>query len=215
MSSDKTRPDLDDILFEFVGAMDRPDWATVQQWMARYPYYAREISDFAAAWTLSEHMPVNPETEAIPLEHWTAIGLRAFERAVAEDRASYGASAALTSLIAAAKQQTLNANQLAEQTGLSRTLLMKLDQRLIAAATIPSGLVRRLADALNAPREAVAAYLAQPATLAAGVQYKAESAPTVQPQESFAQAVEADKQLKPGQRETLLAMTRDGDDEAT
>jgi transcriptional regulator with XRE-family HTH domain len=209
VSNEMNQPELDDILQWFVASVDRPDWASIQKWMARYPNYAHEIGDFAAAWILSNELPENPETAAAPLEHWTAIGRRAFERAVAEERAGYAASAPLTNLLDAAKQQGLNPAQLAAETGLSRTLLMKLDQRLIVASTIPARLVERIATVLNAPLSSVTAYLAQPAKLTATAQYRAEEAPTVQPQEPFATAVRVDKLLKPTERETLIAMTRE------
>jgi transcriptional regulator with XRE-family HTH domain len=206
VSNEMNRPDLDDVLQWFMASTDRPDWATLQKWMARYPYYAGELSEFAAAWTLSERMPANPQTEALPLEHWTAIGMRAFERAVAEERAQYAASAPPATLLSAAKQQGKSLAHLADETGLSQELVLKLDRRLILGRTIPAELMQRIAAAINAPIDAIVAYLAQPARLATGARYRSEQTPAVRAKESFAAAVTADESLSEADRATLLAM---------
>lgn len=211
MNDDMRRAELDDILFEFVCEVERPDWTIIQAWMDRFPAYAHEIGDFAAAWILSETLPQNPETAAIPEERWHELGLRAYERAVAEERAGY-AAAPLTSIVATAQSEGKDLATLAAETRTSETLLLKLERRVIKAADVPQRLIGELAQRLHTSTGALASYLAQPPRLAAGAQYRAEQPPEVQAQESFVDAVKNDRSISQADRERLLAMTRgDGD----
>src|SRR5579883_2510398 len=128
--NDRTDAELDEILLEFVASDELPNWTTVQEWMHRYPAYAREIADFAAAWILSETLPANPETAAMPMERWLEASRRGFERAVAEPRAAY-ASTTLTSLVRTARSEGKNLAALAAELQISEPLLLKLERRLL------------------------------------------------------------------------------------
>lgn len=204
--NEMTRAELDEILLEFVATDDLPDWTAVQEWMQRYPKYAHEIAEFAAAWILSETMPANAETAAMSQEHWLDASRRGFERAVAESRAEY-APATLTSLVKAAQNAGKDLAALAGELQISEPLLLKLERRLLTASTIPTRFIGELARALHTSTESVSAYLTQPARLATGAQYRAEKAPRVQAQESFAQAIQNDRSMSQAERERLLAMT--------
>ena len=214
MNNDRGRSELDEILFEFVREVERPDWAAVEKWMSRYPQHKKEISEFAAARIISEVLPENPETAALPEKSWLAIGKRAYERAVAEGTTEY-VTAPLTSLADAARAQGKDIEQLALETRVSETLLLKLDRRLVKAASVPVMFVSELARALHTSVDSLGAYLAQPPRLATGAQYRSERTPAVQQQESFAEAVQNDRSITGDNRERLIAMLReDGGDPA-
>ncbi len=203
MNDDMRRAELEDILFEFVCEVERPDWPTIRAWMDRFPTYAHEIGDFAAAWILAETLPENPETAAIPAERWHEFGRRAYERAVAETQAKYMPTP-LTSLSDAAKAEGLTPGELAKRVGLSRALLGGIDQRIIVG--VPERMVDRLAATLRRSRDAVAAYLKLPPTLAASNAYKAEKPPTLKQTMTFDEAVRADSNLSPDEKSALLRL---------
>src|SRR5713226_7381775 len=49
--------DLQDVLQEFIEAVERPDAATLDEFVRKYPHYAAELTDFAAEWLLEELSP--------------------------------------------------------------------------------------------------------------------------------------------------------------
>lgn len=205
VNSESTRPTLEEVLDEYVATVEQPDWEALQRWMRRFPQYASELSRFSAAWTFSEHLPVDTATAAIDDDRWRAIGREAMLRAVAENHAAYAPSvpASLTELM---QEQGLSRPQLAREAGISLALLRKLELRLIGTARLRPELVGVLADRLRTSAQALTAYFQQPPALASGAQYRAEQAPAVGRVEEFDEAVRKDLSLSKAQKERLLTM---------
>jgi len=44
------RPELDDVLDAYVAEVETPSRATLAEWIQRYPYYERELTEFTVAW---------------------------------------------------------------------------------------------------------------------------------------------------------------------
>jgi hypothetical protein len=81
--------------------------------------------------------------------------------------------------------------------GIARSLIFKLDRRLIAASSIPSAAIQRLADAISCTFDDLRAYLSGPPMLAHSTQHKSKTAPTIADeagdvhQEAFDQAIDS------------------------
>lgn len=83
----------------------------------------------------------------------------------------------LTGLASEAEARGLSVAALAQTLRLDRTLLLRLDQRVLEAWTLPAALIDRLAQALERTTDETRAYLAGPPKLASGTHYKAKAAP--------------------------------------
>ena len=49
--------DLQDVLQEFIEKVERPDAASLEAFVRKYPHYAADLTDFAAEWLLEELSP--------------------------------------------------------------------------------------------------------------------------------------------------------------
>ena len=78
---------------------------------------------------------------------------------------------------------------------IDKTILRKLDQRLIELATVPQELLRQLADVLYEPLDRIAEYLALPPELPKGFRAKGRVPPQAK-KETFANALRTSFDLK-------------------
>ncbi len=83
----------------------------------------------------------------------------------------------LTGLASEAQARGLSALALAQTLRLDRTLLLRLDQRVLEAWTLPAALIDRLAQALERNTDEIRAYFDGPPKLASGTHYKAKATP--------------------------------------
>jgi transcriptional regulator with XRE-family HTH domain len=198
---------LEDVLDEYVLAVQQPNQAALVEWVARYPQYEDELTNFTVEWARVEHAPDAPAespalVEAAAERHMAMLRERGLLYAV-------DGAAALAGLVEEAEANGLTKKQLAERAGLTVPLLTKLDRRLIRFASIPGEVVSRIAAALDAQADAVAAYLQGGPRLAQAVSYKAEEAPTLPEPQDFVDAVRDDPVLTPEQRAELLSLASD------
>lgn len=158
----------------------------MEEYVRRYPQYARELLEFAVYFhTVGFDAPAPDDIPAAELSPAAQKALaRIRERRVA------AASPAIEGLVKQGATVGYAPRKLADSVGLTTELLAKLEARVIAVATIPPTLVRRLAEALKVTPEAVAAYLGAAGPGQAGSFYYADQ-PPAQQQESFLDAVQA------------------------
>lgn len=205
-----TTPEYDqalaDVLDAYVAASGVPSHAALTAWTRRYPHYARELAEFTATWSLARHLP--PSTA--PTAGEAALlrqGMRVVEGLLREKGIARPAvQPPIASLLEEGRAHGLAAGALAERAGLSIPLVLKLDRRLIRAATIPLAVVERVARAVERDAAAVAAYLQGTPRLAQGASYHAAETPTLGEQEDFAAAVRRDLTLPEERRAQLLAL---------
>ena len=170
----------------------------LKDWISRHPEYRADLVQWAAddpVMERAEMLPSDPEGEARTL----AIGLQV----VAEMRARY--ETALPGLLTTARKRGLSTADLADRLALSEPLVLKLERRLIRAASLPGALIERLAEALQVGAHQVRNYLSQPPTLAASASYKADRAPQATRQQEFAQAVRNCSEMTAEQKDFWLS----------
>lgn len=199
MNSAHVPEDLQDILDAYMAAAEAPTHAVLQEWIARYPHYRQQLTDFTVSWGRLETIPPagNPNIadEAL-VQHGLNVAASVFA-ADTED-------APLTSLVQAGQVRGLTPAQLAARCGFGVVLMRKLEQRLIRVASIPREAIAAIAGSIGYDPGAVTRYLQQPAAMATGTSYYARETPHVAEPEDFADAVRADPSMTPEQRRRWL-----------
>lgn len=174
----------------------------VSDYLVRYPEYADEIADFIAYFHAFEgDLPY--ETPSMPVLSGQFQGAidTAWERVLP----SLGQpTSTITSLLGTAAKRHLTVSQLAERLGLSKDILLKLEQHTINATTIPGELITLLAKVLQEPSSAVQAFF--------GISQRQQTLQTLQLAEaqamyqvngqaqSFQESIEESEQLSEEQR---------------
>lgn len=179
----------------------------MEEYLQRYPQYASELLEFAVYFHT-----VGFDVEALdaaPAPTLSAAAQRAILR-IRERNAITSAPPVADSIEGLVKQGAkagYSARKLAQAVGLTIDVLVKLEARVIAVATIPPTLVTRLATTLRAAPEAVAAYLGATHPGQAGAFYYSDQ-PPAQQQESFLDAVRASA-LSPERKQEWAAIVKD------
>jgi hypothetical protein len=181
-------------LAAYEDASATPGGADIRKIVGAYPEARGEVIDFASYKFVFEHGAiVNADVTTADFEN------RALARAAAirEEMMAAGvkSKSALGSVVEAAKQRGLTVPALARRLRLSPLEVTKLNQRLIRAESIPSSLIRSLADALGRSTDAIIGYLRLPPTLSAQASYKADAAPRVPERVDFNEALESSRAL--------------------
>ena len=117
---------------------------------------------------------------------------------------------ALTSLASEAQARGLSLADLARSLRMDRTLLVRLEQRVLDAWTLPSALIDRLAQALERTSDEISAYLGGGQRLASGTHYRSRTAPRMLAERpaasrSFADAVRGSQQMSDEDKAFWLA----------
>lgn len=171
----------------------------VSDYLVRYPEYADEIADFIAYFHAFEgDLPY--ETHSMPVLSGQFQGAidTAWERVLP----SLGQpTSTITSLLGTAAKRHLTVSQLAERLGLSKDILLKLEQHTIIATTIPGELITLLAKVLQEPSSAVQAFF--------GISQRQQTLQLAEAQamyqvngqaQSFQESIEESEQLSEEQR---------------
>jgi hypothetical protein len=198
---------LEDLLDAYVTATAaQPSYAALAEWVRRYPHFAGELTEFTAHWSLMGHLPPS-DAAATDEAALVRRGMELLQPLLQRANQRQPAGDPITTLLAAAKAEGLSVQDLAERASLSVPLVLKLDRRLIRAATIPAAVVAGVAQALRRDVAAVSAYFLQGGPrFAAGASYLAPEAPSLAGQEDFLDAVRVDRTLPEARRAALLAM---------
>lgn len=112
----------------------------------------------------------------------------------------------ISSLLEQAGAIGIDAVALADQSGLSVSLVTKFDRRLIAFSSVPQKVIERLAVALRITVESLSGYLEQAPALAVGARFKAQHTPTLSGTQNFFDAVTADRSISEERRSELMQM---------
>jgi hypothetical protein len=181
----------------------------MEEYVQRYPHYARELLEFAVYFHTVGFDAAEPDE--VPAADLSPAAQKALAQ-IRMRRAS-ASSQPLEGLVKQGATIGYSPKTLADAVGLTTDLLGKLEARVIAGATIPSTLVRRLADALKVAPDAVATYLGAARPGQAGAFYYSDQPPTQQ-QEPFLDAVQTSA-LSPEQKQNWAdIVTADADREA-
>jgi len=167
------------ITAQYVAEVQAGRQPRLSDYLARYPRYADAIADFVAYYhAVEEAVPstdVVPSTEAVPHPtdainrvptiraincHSDAFDEMHLDRNRQDKRVGEWVSAGtMTTLLRTASGQRLLPSQLAAKLDLSIDIILLLEQRAIAPATIPHVLCEQMATLLQQPSTVVQEYL--------------------------------------------------------
>lgn len=194
---------LQDILEEYaISAQGENDSLILRQMITKYPQYAEDLKDYAAARAV---LRFAPEAELSDEEEtrYRAIGLQNLQ-AILGENSTAAPQISLPSLTGAAKAKGLNKKDFAATLGLSVSLVQYLEKRRLAFASIPRAIIARIAATLDAGEEIVSAYLNQPPDTAAQASFKTNTRAEEMAPKAFAEAVREDQTLTPEEKRKLM-----------
>ena len=177
----------------------------LSDYLARYPQFAAEIADFVAYYyTVEVDLPGETSITS-PLVGDFHIATDPAWRSILQHGAT--STSNLATLLVTVNRQRLTLSQLADKVGLSVDVVAKLEQRKIAASSIPKEMYKRLAEALQQPMRAIEAYFEsfneqssyRSQVAEAQVAYQVNELPAI-PVQSFREALEESVQLSGEQK---------------
>ena len=193
---------LEEILEEY--AAETPsgnDLKILQTFSEKYPQFADDLADFAAARAVVKHAPEEDLT-AEEEERFQESGLNNLRMVLS----SPGSADALHSLVETAKAKGLSRAKFAAALGLSTSLVIYLEKRRLDFATIPKQIITKIAQILETGEETIAGFLNQSPQFAENASYKTETRAEIQPPKNFADAVREDQQLSAEEKRKLLEL---------
>lgn len=178
--------ELDRITAQYVREFRAGLLPHIEEYVQRYPAYARELLEFSVYFHTVGFDSVEPD--ATPASQLSPAAGKALARI--RERHAGSAMSPIEGLVKQGLAVGSPPPTLAAAVGLTTDLLAKLEARAIAVATIPPTLIKRLAETLQVAPEAVAAYLGTSQPGPVGAFYYADQPPT-QEQQPFLEAVQA------------------------
>ena len=194
---------MDDVLNAYAISDPGPGYASLMEWIRRYPYYERELTEFTANWSLITWLPAPAANQRVDEDALVLRGMSIVQNILQAQTPEK--IAPLKGIVQEGKQLGLSIQQLARRAQISLALVRKLDLRRIRFSTIPSQAIESLAYAIQRGNSAVADYLQGTPTLPQSANYRAEQAPTLTEPEDFFEAVRSDMALSEELREYWLS----------
>lgn len=205
MNQNSERVPLDDILNAYAISDQGPSYATLTEWIHRYPSYERELTEFTANWALLSWLPTPASNRGVDEDVLTLRGMAIVQNILQEQTRTARERSLLKGILQEGAQLGLSIQRLAERAQMSLVLLRKLDLRLIQFSTIPHQAIESLAHAIGCESSVVANYLQGTPILPRGANYRAEQPPALGEPENFFAAVSRDMSMPPELRKFWLS----------
>ena len=202
---------LEDVLHELSMASTSPGAALLDQFVRRYPQYARELTDFAVDLAIDalkpgdDDVPTPADVEISPAVAKALSRLQDRLHSVKKQRAQKATEVRPQDPFADLTRDELRA--LAGAIHANVPFVLKLRDRHIEPDTIPPGLLRLAADHLHVPEDVLVSHWAGQPQLQSANLYKSDQKPEAAKRQSFAEAV-ASSNLTEEQQRFLLALSR-------
>lgn len=199
-----TETKLQEILEEYaLAAGSRNDKQILQKMTQKYPEFAADLQDFAAARAVLNYAP-EPDMSASDEKRFGEIGRENLRTVLSELNSA--PKPALESLTDAAKAKGMNRAKFAHALGLSVSLVQYLEKRRLEFASIPKIVISKVAEVLETGEESVANYLNQSPIIAANASFKTNTRPEEPQPKDFSDAVREDQQLSSDEKTKLLEL---------
>jgi transcriptional regulator with XRE-family HTH domain len=218
MKDRREQPGLDEVLEAFIASTEEPNKDSLAEWIRRYPQYARELTDFAAHWSLTRWMPPHEgsaeEEDRMILHGISAaqdvLHRRQAEREMVVEEASIIEEVPIIGLFEESKRKGMTRSQFAEATELSVSLLAMLDRRLCDFNSIHTKVIEKVSQVLGQSYASIASYLNREATFAVAAHRKSGKLPKLAEKQDFFEAVRHDPHIKEEWRQNWLALAPRG-----
>jgi len=206
------RASLEAVLEEFVASAAKPSVAALREWIARYPEYEQELTEFTVSWSCAN---VLPPSEAVQEDDGTETlvlrGMSVVENLLfsARQKSNEQQSKSLSGILDEAKSVGTAPAKLAAHLRVSVALLRKIDRHLIIPDTIPLQLLEGVADFFGRTTAAIQHSLKRTPVIAANARHHSKTKPVVAKQQDFFEAVRQDDSLDQHLREYWLSLSPD------
>src|SRR4051794_32407667 len=110
---------LERVLEEYGTSTDRPDHASLVEWIRRYPEYEQELTEFAVAWSQIEHLPAAARPRDLDTDTLVLRGMSIFQSILHRKHAERSSEEAIDSIIATSARHGLALERLADQLDLN------------------------------------------------------------------------------------------------
>jgi len=211
--NDRTdREAIERVLEEYGASVDRPDHASLVEWIRLYPEYAQELTEFNVVWSRMEHQAQTPDYQTVDDETLVLRGMSIFQNITHRKHSQQLTDDSVEGIVSLGAQGGQSLAALADRLELTPAIVRKLDLRYFIYQTIPAQLKSQLSEILGRAQPAIERYLKSPPRLANRAQYKSAQAPSVQGQDDFFEAVRTEPELSEDRRQRWLALeglTRD------
>ena len=205
-----TRPAsaVDDVLYEFAIAKERPDAGLLDDFVRRYPQHATALTSFAVSLALDVLSERKEAPTEVPREATDALS-RAMSRF--QNRLHVTKTGAQNRSAVSSPQNPFAVLTKEEMRSFAARLhangvfVMKLRDRNIDSDSMTDGFKQRIADELNAPLDLVVAHFAGSPEIRPGTRFKSETKPQTATKQAFEDAVR-NCGLTPEQQAYLLAL---------
>lgn len=208
MRERKEQPGLDEVLEAFMASTQEPDKDSLAEWIRRYPQYARELTDFAAHWSLTKWMPPH-EGSAEEEDRMVIQGISAAQDVLHRRQAERNRvveEVPIIGLFEESKRKGMTRSQFAEATELSVSLLAMLDRRLCDFNSIHTRVIEKVSQVLDRSFAHVASYLNRETTFAVAAHRKSGKLPKLAEKQDFFEALRSDPHIKDEWRKKWLAL---------
>ena len=206
-------------LGDLLASIDELTPETVAKIIEQHPRFERQIMEYAVERAMWQHtseddtLPPHKEERFLEIGRNAALRVLQHKRKELEEngisRQERTQEKTIISLIEEAKVQGMNISGFAASTGLSIPIIAKLEQRLIAFASIPKEAIDRIAAVIKVSSESVASFLQGTPQFAADASYKSETQPELPEQQDFYAAVQSDLTLKKEEKEYWLSLKKE------
>lgn len=203
MSEENKNLNADDVVRAVLMSEDDLNSDALDRWIEKYPQFRGEIVEaaaFSAQFDLFDAENPSPVSSQARDKDWLAV-----KNVLAEFRTVKTPPESLSDLRQAAAKIGLKRESLLNATGISETLMRKIERRNLTE--IPRRLQEILAEALRVSIESLQAFFDLPSALPKGANYKSKTAPKAQPKQTFAEAVKTDPELSDDEKARLLDLT--------
>ncbi|MBC7795607.1 MAG: hypothetical protein H7Z37_01895 [Pyrinomonadaceae bacterium] len=206
--NEQTKITLDDVIDEILFTQQTLTAENLARWVARFPQFETELTNFAVNEAIAEFIQIEPLNEIEQtkrLERSRAIVSKiVYEKLNASSVEQTSQTQHFESLNAQAEKLGLRFPDFVRRAGLSLQLALSIEQHLVKAATIPEKVAAKIGGVLKVSTESVKSYFELPPQMLAGTSYKSTTQPELQQQQDFSDLVRKDGKLSEEQKRELI-----------
>lgn len=173
----------------------------LQEWLARYPQYARDLAELALGLEAQRRLPSAPADEV--------AFVRSAMLKVLEELPLGSSSEPALGLAARARALKIGIPDLARRLRLTPDLLVKLDQGYIRLETVPRRFLAHVAQGLETTAEALLRGLQAGPQVAGGMAFYTKGRPQAAQQQTFAAALDQAGGMPAAERARWIAAARE------
>jgi len=188
------------VLEEFANKFSENDSKeTISLFMKTYPEYAKDILEYAGSLLMNKYYSEEPFQNTKEREQFLSQARHAFRQATLP-----GNEEKFQGIGDKIRKSEIEWTDFQAKTGLNKSVVLNLDQRVVDVTTIPFKVLKSVSEALSVSTLSLRNFLYGGMGPAASANFKSSSAPTGLVKISFEQVIKTDCSLTDEEKERLL-----------